>query len=432
VSVILPSRAGDNPVELEVDRLANEGAGVARVEGHVFFVSGAAPGDRVRARVTRRRKRLVEAEVVEVLRPGPARICAPCPVAARCGGCDWQHVAYDAQIEAKHSIVVDSLERLGKFASPPVAPVLPSPATYGYRNRIRLHYENSRLCYYERSSRRPVPVTDCLIADDRVRGSLASVHELLAALETAVREVEVASRLELDGVVVSLASRGRLRAADGRTIPHFLRSAGHSIVGVTMHGPHWHRSWGDTRRRFVVDAPPIAIDGIDASCGQVNEAANRILVETVLQVAALRGDERVWDLYAGAGNLTLPLARRASEVVSVERDAGAVAAARSAAAAHQIVNVSFHARDVEAWLGSAGATPDLVVANPPRSGLGDATATLAALRPARIVYVSCNPATLARDCVVLRECGYTLAQVRPVDLFPQTCRVESVCEAVLT
>jgi 23S rRNA (uracil1939-C5)-methyltransferase len=422
----------DAYVELDVDRLAYEGAAVGRIDGHVYFVTGAAPGDRVRARITKRRKRLVEARVVEVLRRGATRIQPPCPVADRCGGCDWQHVDYLAQIDAKHQILVDAFERSAKMPEPPVAPVIASPEQLGYRNRIRLHVDAKRLCYFERNSRRPVEVGDCLIADARVRSAFPLVRRLIEALEGTVLEAEIASRGELPGVVVALTCRGRLRSKDNRTVAGTLREAAPEIAGIVMHGPRWHRVWGDTRRRFVVEEGALAIECIDTSFGQVNAGANRLLVEEVLAAAGLEGAESVWDLYAGAGNLSLPLARTAARVIAVERDAGAMATARAAAASHGIENVTFYAADVENWLRLANEPPDLAVVNPPRSGLARVADALAASRPRRLVYVSCNPATLARDAAALAERGYRLEQVRPVDLFPQTCRIEAVCQLVLT
>ena len=429
-----PSRSPTPPqtVELEVTALAYEGAAVARQDGRVVFVDGGAPGDRVRAEILRQRKNLAEARVVEVLRPGPCRVEAPCPVADRCGGCDWQHVDYAAQLEAKRRIVRDALERSAKIHDADVAVVSPSPAQFGYRNRIRLHVEDRRLCYYERRTRRAVAVTDCLIAEDRIRAALPSVAALVRVLATSVREVEIAGRGELAGVVLSLECGGRLHGTDVRRVLGAIAEPSGEIAGVTMFGPRWHRVWGDMRRRLDAGAPTLPIDLIDTAFGQVNTAANRALVQRVLDVAALSGTERVWDLYAGAGNLSLPLARAATEVVAVEHDVAAVAAGRAAAAEHGIENLAFHARAVEEHLARDATVPDLLVLNPPRTGVGDHAARIAERRAPRVVYVSCNPPTLARDAAVFVAHGYRLQKAHPIDLFPQTCRVETVCELLLT
>lgn len=420
------------PIELEVTSLAYEGVAVARHEGRVVFVDGGAPGDRVLAEIVRQRKSLSEARVVQVIRPGPSRVHAPCPVAPRCGGCDWQHVEYGAQLVAKRRIVIDALERNAKIRVAAVDDVAPSPAAFGYRNRIRLHVEDRHLCYYERRSHRAVAITDCLIAEERIRTALARVTALVATLATTVREVEIASRGELAGVVVSMQCTGRLHGADVRRVLGEIAQPKGPIAGVTMFGPRWHRVWGDMRRRFDAGPPTVPIDLIDTAFGQVNTAANRVLVQRVLEIAALRGVECVWDLYAGAGNLSLPLARNAAEVIAVEREVAAVAAGRAGATEHGIKNVSFHAMSVDDHLARATAVPDLIVLNPPRAGVGEHAEPIAKRRAPRLVYVSCNPPTLARDAAVFVTHGYRLARASPIDLFPQTCRVETVCELVLT
>jgi 23S rRNA (uracil1939-C5)-methyltransferase len=429
-----PSRSRIPPetVELEVAALAYEGAAVARQDGRVVFVDGGAPGDRVLAEILRRRKNLAEARVVEVLRPGPSRVQAPCPVAARCGGCDWQHVEYTTQLEAKRQIVLDALERNAKIHGTAVEAVAPSPATFGYRNRIRVHVENRHLCYYERRTRRAVEITDCPIAEDRIRAALPSVAALVRALTTSVRQVEIAGRGELPGVVLSFECSGRLHGTDVRRVLGTIGDPAGEIAGVTMFGPRWHRVWGDMRRRLDAGPPTLPIDLIDTAFGQVNTAANRALVQRVLDFSELRGTERVWDLYAGAGNLSLPLARLAAEVVAVEHDVAAAAAGRAAAAAHDIRNVTFHALAVEEHLTRDTAVPDLIVLNPPRTGVGDHAARVAERGARRVVYVSCNPPTLARDAAVFVANGYRLRRAAPIDLFPQTCRIETVCELLLT
>jgi len=419
-------------VELDVTALAYEGGSIARQEGRVVFVDGGAPGDRVLAEIVRQRKNLSEARVVKVLRPGPSRVPAPCPVAARCGGCDWQHVEYDAQLEAKRQIVRDALERNAKIFDAEVQPVAPSPATLGYRNRIRLHVDDRRLCYYERKTRQPVPVTDCLIAEDRVRAALPSIAQLVRSLASSAREVEIASRGELPGVVASLGCSGRLHGTDVRRVLAAIGEPAGVIAGITMFGPRWHRVWGDMRRRLGAAEPTVAIDLIDTAFGQVNTAGNRALVQRVLDCAGMRGSELVWDLFAGAGNLSLPLARAAGHVVAVERDAAAMAAARAAAAEHGIDNISFHAVAVEDYLASNPSVPDLIVLNPPRTGVGGHARRIAEYRAPRVVYVSCDPPTLARDAAAFTVLGYRLYRAHPIDLFPQTCRVETVCELLLT
>jgi 23S rRNA (uracil1939-C5)-methyltransferase len=420
-------------IELDIESLAYEGAAIARDGARVVFVEGAAPGDRVRAVVTREHKRFAEARVVSVLSPGAARVTPLCSVAGRCGGCDWQHVDYPAQLVAKRRIVVDALERSAKVASPAVEAVVASPEIYGYRNRIRLHWSDGRLAYYERGSHRPVAISDCPIAESRIRAVLPRAATLLSSLETSIGEVEVAGRVDLPGVTLALRSSGRFAAADTPRLLRALDEEGpEGITGVAMSGPRWSRSWGDTRRRFVVSDPDLVVETVESGFGQVNTAANRRLVEAVRDIVAARGTETVWDLYSGAGNLALVLARAVKEIFAVERDPAAVAAARTAAERYGLSNARFSVGVVEQFLAESRARPDVVVANPPRTGLEHCATRLAEVGAPRVIYVSCNPPTLARDATAFIERGYAVRRIRPIDLFPQTCRVETVCELVLT
>jgi 23S rRNA (uracil1939-C5)-methyltransferase len=419
-------------VVVRIDSLAYGRAGVGRVGGKVVFVEGSAPGDLVRARHVRDHAAYVEAELIDVVEPGAARTTAPCPIVRECGGCPWQHVSYTEQLRAKRQSVIDALRRIGGIDEPPVRETVPSPRELGYRNRLRLRFEGGRLGFYRARSHALVAIRDCQIADDRIRASLACVEGFVATLATAVKRVEIASRGELPGVVAALNSEGRLRRADAHRVRDFLAQPGHAVTGVTMWGRGWRRRWGDVRRRFAIDAA-LSVEAPGASFGQVNTEANRLLVAAALEAAEPRASDRVLDLYAGAGNFSLPLAARAARVDAVEADVEAVEAGRRSAAHQGLHNVFFHAARAQAFLeGSADLAPDIVVADPPRDGLLGTVDAIARLRAPRLVYVSCNPTTLARDVVRLRSHGYTVRCATPLDLFPHTFHVEIVCDARLT
>jgi len=419
-------------LEVTVGPLTYGRAAVARANGKVMFVEDVAPGDVARIRQVKDHGSYADAELVELVAPGPSRVTPPCPIVQSCGGCCWQHVSYADQLQAKHAAVVEALRRIGGIKDPPVAPVVPSPNLLGYRNRLRLRFEGGRLGFYRSRTHSLVPIDDCLIADERVRGALAAAEELVAGLDTRVMRVEIASRGLLPGVIVAINSSGRLRPADGHRVRAFLERSEHSVKGVLMWGRGWKRQWGDVRRRFELDAP-LTVETRGASFGQVNTEANRLLVRDVLETAATGARDTVLDLYAGAGNYSLPLAMRCKRVIAVESDADAVAAGSESAAHAGLRNIEFHAQRVEAFLEKGmRITPDLVVANPPRDGLGTSAAAIARLRAPRLVYVSCNPTTLARDVKTFATAGYAVLTVRPFDLFPHTFHVETVCHARLT
>jgi 23S rRNA (uracil1939-C5)-methyltransferase len=417
---------------VRIDALSYGRAAVARTDGKVVFVEGAAPGDLARVRVRRDHDAYIEAELTEVLDPGACRVSAPCPIVDQCGGCCWQHVSYDEQLRWKRAAVIDALQRIGGIDAAPVRAVVPSPRALGYRNRLRLRFENGRLGFYQARTHSLVPIADCLIAEEPVRQALPAVERFVATLDTRVTRVEIASRGVLPGVVLAINSKGRLRRADSHRVEDFLRRRDHGVSGVAMWGRGWQRRWGDVRRREAVEED-LRIETQAASFGQVNSDANRLLVASVVQAAAPQAGDRVLDLYAGAGNFSLPLARRCRRVDAVEADARSAETGRECAAHHGIRNVEFHAEAVERFLArSCERSPDLVIVNPPRDGLTATTKAIARLGAPRLVYVSCNPATLARDMRELVAAGYELQSVTPVDLFPHTFHVESVCHARLT
>ena len=420
-------------IELIVDAMGYGRTAVARADGKVYFLEGGAPGDRVRATITSDHGSYAEAVIEQILEPGPQRVSAPCPLVGRCGGCPWQHLDYPAQLDAKRRSVIDALERIGGLANPPVGEIQASPRQFGYRNRLKLRFDGSRLGFYSARTHEVVPIEDCLIADDRIRDTLALVQNFVVGLATRVLRVEVASRDELPGIVLAINAQGRLHRSDDRKVRRFLEAPDASATGVIMWGKGWSNTWGDTSRRHAITGDGFAIDAVDRAFGQVNSDANRILVRTVAARACLDGSQSVLDLYAGVGNLSIPLAAKARRVVAVESDLAAVEAGRGSLEIHAISGMEFRAERVETYLaGGHGYEPDLVVMNPPRSGLGPIATTIAALRAPHLLYVSCNPATLARDFKVMAAAGYKLRSVTPIDMFPHTFHVESVCDAELT
>ncbi len=420
-------------IPVRIDSLAHGPAAVGRHEGKVFFVPGAAPGDLARIEIEQDHGRWSEGRMVELLEAGAARVDAPCPIASECGGCPWQHVDYGTQLRAKQSNVAELLSRIGAIPDPPVHPIVPSPSEFGYRNRLKLRFADGRLGFYRAGSNALVPVSDCLLGQPDLREALPRVEGLVARLATRITRVEVASGGELPGLTLALNAAGRFEREDARVVGAELAAAEAPVRGVWMWGRGWHRQWGDTRRRERSLPDGDAIETSGASFGQVNPQANRALVATVVELATGAGGRRILELYAGAGNFSVPLARRAARVVAVEQDLRATESARRTAEAAGIDNLELVTAATEAYLRTPSHAPhDVLVLDPPRGGLGRSAGAAAGLGIGRIVYVSCNPATLARDAAVFAEAGYRLLGARPFDLFPQTFHVESVCDFELT
>jgi 23S rRNA (uracil1939-C5)-methyltransferase len=384
-------------IELRIDSLAAGGEGVGRAaDGLVVFVPHTAPGDRVRVRLgappAGRRRRHARGALLALLEAGPGRVEAPCPAFGECGGCAWQHVAYPAQLAAKARILRDALARIGGLPLSALPPITPSPQPYGYRARARLRSAGGRVGYRRRGSHQLCAVTRCPVLLPRLEQKLA----------------ELACGNLPDGQWELAAGRDGVRAA-----PVYARE------GAARPAPEP----GCPSERLELE---VAGERIGFSAG-VFAQSNALLLEALCQgvlAQAGRGGLAL-ELFAGAGLFTLPLARRFERVVAVEGNALAAADLRRNLARAGCDNVEVRAEPVEE-LRPDELAADVVVLDPPRAGVARALAeTLARVAP-RVVYLSCDPATLARDLGRLVAGGLALRRVEAFDLFPQTPHVEAL------
>jgi 23S rRNA (uracil1939-C5)-methyltransferase len=379
-------------VEVEIERIVPGGAGLAHADDYTLFVTLAAPGDRVRARVERLRGKVAFATVSEIITPSPARVEPLCPYFGRCGGCDFQQLNYEAQLQAKVEIMRDCLRRIARIEPPDEIPITPSPAIWRYRSRARWQHDPVRqyLGYYELASHRVCDVAECPVV-------LPEVQDKLSHLRATLGNGEFDETEEFQAV-----------AGDD---------------GVSLLPP---LAEDDARERFRDLAGERY--RFDADCFfQINHALLEPLLAEALQDAA--GEQAV-DLYCGVGLFTLPLARRFARVTAVEGNAAATRFARLNLADAQLTNASVHTARVGDWLTEHAVqlTPvDFLLLDPPRAGAEpEALAGILALKPRRISYVSCDPATLSRDLRTLFDAGFTLNSLKAFDLFPQTHHVETV------
>ncbi|MGH7805835.1 MAG: 23S rRNA (uracil(1939)-C(5))-methyltransferase RlmD [Candidatus Binatia bacterium] len=413
-------------VRCRIESLAYGAAGVARTDAGVVLVPGVAPGDEIEARIVAEHPRWRDAEVVRLIVPGAARREPPCPHARECGGCTWQQVDYTTQLAAKERALRDQLARLGGFdvASLDVRPILASEE-WAYRHRVTLRVAGeNKLGFYRHRSHRLVEIDRCLIADETVNEHLATARAWLRGVSTTVRRLEIASAAPAEVIFVANAE-GRFRN-DDEYHERFLRETP-AVRGIVMFGKGWRRTFG---------APRVELDlgggtSIESEGGftQVNPAGNRKLVEMVLALAEPRADDRVLDLFCGAGNLTVPLARRVGGTVGVDVAGTSIQAARRNVDALGLSGCRFHqqaAAQAAKSLAAEGERFSLVVLDPPREGATAVLEHLPALASDRLVYVSCNPATLARDLARLVALGFRLGPIQPIDLFPQTHHLETV------
>ncbi|MBK7877467.1 MAG: class I SAM-dependent RNA methyltransferase [Planctomycetes bacterium] len=412
---------GDELV-LEIESLCSGGEGLGRVDGLAVFVPYAAPGDSARVRVERVEKRFLRARIVELVSPSSVRRAPRCAHFGTCGGCAWQHVEYAAQRAAKGEIVREALQRVGGIAWERAIEVLYA-GEWGWRARAELHAgvlpSGERvLGFRAANSRGIVALEECPVL-------LPAAEERIARYRAA-RRVEPASGRKASrarGAKPTSAGKGKAGSKEERI---FL---GVGDDGRTVLAGGQPASGADedpvVEQTFLGSTYGFAADGFFQ--------AHRALAPTLVERAL--GDAQgalAFDLYAGAGLFTLPLARRFSRVVAVESAKASVALGRENARRNRLENARFEHDDVEPWLTrTERARPDFVLLDPPRSGAGSAVVgALTALGPKRIAYVSCDPATLARDLRVFVEGGYALTDVVALDLFPQTPHVECVAHLV--
>ena len=399
-------------LELELTSIAHGGDALGRHEGRVIFVPYGIPDERVRVEITENRGRWARARLIEILRPSPHRVKPPCPYFGTCGGCQWQHLDYEAQLAYKTTIVSEQLNHLGGLQEAPVEPTLPSVDTWHYRNHAQFTpSSDGRLGFKMARSKRVVPIAECLLLHPLLADLFSTLDLALPGLErlslrAGIRTGETMLIFETvddepPGIEVDVPVSCVLLLKDGTLV---------NLVGSN----HFTEILGN--RRFQVSAP---------SFFQVNTAQAERLVEIVAAFLQLTGDESLLDVYCGVGTFALSLASQARRVIGVESNPYAVADARLNA--QGLSNVEFIEGRVEDVLPNLDFAVDATVLDPPRQGCRpEVLQALTDLKPARIVYVSCDPATLARDARRLGDAGYRLVKVRPVDMFPQTYHIESV------
>ncbi|WP_374712599.1 23S rRNA (uracil(1939)-C(5))-methyltransferase RlmD [Symbiobacterium terraclitae] len=445
-----PVRPGQE-ISVTVHGLGSSGEGVARYEGLTIFVPGGAPGDRLLARVAEVKKNYARAALVAVEEPSPDRVAPPCPVVAECGGCQLQHIAYGAQLRLKRQQVVDALERLGKLSGVTVHPTLGMEDPWHYRNKAQfpVGWRSGRVIagFFAPGTHRIVDIEQCDIQHPLGNRIMAEVK--------------------------ALAGRYGVRIYDERThtgvLRHVLarvgRGTGEAMAVLVTNGPDFPHG-GEIARELMARIPALVsvVQNINpartnvvlgresrvlagrghitdyigdlkfnispVSFFQVNPAQTEVLYGKALEYAGLTGGETVVDLYCGIGTISLFLARQCREVIGIEWVEEAVADARENARRNEVHNARFIAGDAAVEmprLAEEGVRADVIVLDPPRKGCDEPVLeAIAAVAPRRVVYVSCNPASLARDLGRLAGMGYRTVEVQPVDMFPHTAHVECV------
>ncbi len=441
-------------VEVEINDLSDTGDGVGRWQERVVFVPDTVKGDRALVRLIHVKPQYAHGKLHKLLTASAHRIRPSCIVADKCGGCQWQHIDYEYQLEAKRNQVIQALERIGGFTNPPVDPVLAAPSALGYRNKATYPLGISatgqiQAGYYQKGSHQLINLNQCPVQDSRLNPLLAQVKQDIQAQGWTIYDEKYHK-----GQVRHLGLR--IGRATGEMLLTLIVKDW-DLPGITEQAQEWLNCYpqlvgvslnrNSTRTNAIFGAETDCIAGkaylLEEFGGlqfqvrpdtffQVYTETAQALLEEIIHSLNLQGNEILIDAYCGIGTLTLPLAQRVSQAIGLEVQPEAVQQAQINAALNNITNVTFQAGAVEKLLPQLDITPDIVLLDPPRKGC-DRTVieTLLQSSPQRIVYVSCKPATLARDLKLLCQTGkYSLTKVQPADFFPQTSHVE--CAAFLT
>jgi 23S rRNA (uracil1939-C5)-methyltransferase len=448
-------------LELEIAQVAFGGRGVARVDGMAVFVDQAVPGDRVLARIVRKKKSYAEARVLALVAPSDQRVEAPCPYSGVCGGCKWQFLAYEHQLKYKQGHVREALEHIASIKDVPVHPTVPSEMVLGYRNKMEFSCATQRWLMPDEMGKdgvdagmalglhvpgtyfKVLDIEACLLQPGQGNGLLADVRAFIQASGLPVyglkthqgfwRFLMLRHSVARDQWMVNIVTAGENRSAV-QALGGLLTRRHANVVSVVNNITARKASVAFGEYEIAVSGEPVIIDAIGSfefeisanSFFQTNTPGAGRLYAVVKDYAGLTGRETVVDLYCGAGTIGICLSDMAKEVVGLELVESAMADAIRNCRRNGIDNCRFIAGDIRQTLGRLDVRPEVMIIDPPRAGMHpDIVDRVLAIEPAKIVYVSCNPATMARDLALMKD-HYRIEEVQPVDMFPHTFHIESV------
>jgi 23S rRNA (uracil1939-C5)-methyltransferase len=448
-------------LELKIEKLAFGGRGLARVDGFTVFAERTVPGDEVRARVVRRKKNYAEARVVELITPSAFRVAPPCPYSGFCGGCPWQFLDYEKQLSVKRELVVEALEHIGGLKEVPVNPVIASEKKFQYRNKMEFSFSDRRWLLPEELSRddisrdfalglhvpgtfhKVLDINACLLQPGLGNKILADVRR--HAIQSMIPPYGLKSHQGFwrflmlrhsstdDAWMVNVVSSEE-QVAWVQPLADLLYEEYRNITSVVNNVNTRRASIAIGEREILLAGEPFIRDKIGRfefeisanSFFQTNTAGAARLYEVVKSYAELTGQETVVDLYSGTGTIPIFLSDGAAKIVGIEISESAIRDAQKNCQKNRVKHCQFILAYIKAGLKQIGEKTDVMIADPPRAGMHvDVVKAIRSLAPARIVYVSCNPATLARDLAMLTE-DYRVVEVQPVDMFPHTYHIESV------
>lgn len=440
-------------INLTIHNIGSSGEGIGYYHGFTVFVDGALPGEVVEATLFQCQKRYGRANLVSIITPSPDRVTPPCPLFGRCGGCQLMHLSYSKQLMIKQQKVIDALKRIGKIDDANVRPCLASPSPLEYRNKIQLPVREGKdgisIGLYAKSSHDLIEVDTCLIhcpLGESIYKELSKIIKTsgIKAYHPSdesgeLRHVIIKSAVHRQEALVILVTSGK-PSEKLKHIAKELMLHCHSVKGVV-------HNMNKEKDNVILGNSYATLEGVgfinETLCGltfkvspasffQVNTEQAECLYNKALEFADLKGQETVLDAYCGVGTLSLLFAKQAKKVIGVECVAEAISDAKENAALNHLSNVEFVCANSEEFIKTIKQV-DVVLLNPPRKGCDPAFLEgIGKLLPKKVVYISCDPATLARDLSLLQGYGYVLDEVQPYDMFPQTAHVECVARLNLS
>ena len=436
---------------MEINDLGIHGEGIGRIDGFTVFVHGALPEETVTVRITGLKKSYAVGKLLSIEKESPFRTKPECPVYEECGGCQISHLTYEGQLQVKYRHVRDVIERIAGESGELVKPVFPAETPFAYRNKMAVPAGMVKgkpsLGYYRQRSHDIIPVASCAIQQEENNRLLHFAQQFIEKYHVSLYDEKsrkgsfrhLMGRVGDGGKVMAvlITAEKNLREEEKwieeiqKQLPEVV-SLYNNIQphpGNVILGPEIRHLWG--QKSLTASLCGIRFEVSPYSFFQVHKAQAEALYGKALEFADLQGGETVIDAYCGTGTISLCLAKKAKRVIGIEIVKPAIEDAKRNAVFNHIANAEFHAADAGKLMPELyreGLRPDVIVMDPVRAGCSESVLNAAAdMEPERIIYVSCNPATFARDAKILRRKGYELKEIQPVDMFPQTMHVECVC-----
>lgn len=428
---------------IKIEKMTFGGGGLGYADGKVCFVPFTAPGDLARVRVRTEKRSYLEGSLIDLLEASPCRVVPPCPIFGTCGGCNWQHLPYEMQLDEKGKIFAEILWRTARVDPARILPIIPAPEPYDYRARVQLKVRSvdgePHIGFYRSGSHYVVALPGrCAIAHPAINRLIPDIHHLVRSFPEPDNIPQIDVTAGDDGATAAVF---HYIGSDQETAVAFFGKNRHllpSCAGMFLQcgrKASLQRIWGSESLAYRIPKdhlpgiPERILSFAPGGFSQVNYRQNLALIAAVFSSLGLTGKERVLDIYCGNGNFSLPLASLCHEISGIEDYGPSITYALRNAHDSSQDNVRFRCVDAVAGvreIAADGGRFDIVLLDPPRTGAAEIARLIPDLKPAKIVYISCDPSTLARDLGILRGRGYGVISSRPVDMFPQTHHIESV------